>query len=89
MLHTFLLYEYLNLSLSILESFQSQVLYLFFNSHLVFITSGLREKDERLKFSVQDMVLTNLMHKTAKAVNITVKLKILNARSCVQNDKTR
>lgn len=89
MLHTFLLYEYLNLSLSILESFQSQVLYLFFNSHLVFITLGLREKDERLKFSVQDMVLTNLMHKTAKAVNITVKLKILNARSCVQNDKTR
>ena len=89
MLHTFLLYEYLHLSLSILESFQSQVLYLFFNSHLVFITLGLREKDERLKFSVQDMVLTNLMHKTAKAVNITVKLKILNARSCVQNDKTR
>ena len=89
MLHTFLLYEYLNLSLSILESFQSQVLYLFFNSHLVFITLGLREKDERLKFSVQDMALTNLMHKTAKAVNITVKLKILNARSCVQNDKTR
>ena len=89
MLHTFLLYEYLNLSLSILESFQSQVLYLFFNSHLVFITLGLREKDEKLKFSVQDMVLTNLMHKTAKAVNITVKLKILNARSCVQNDKTR
>ena len=89
MLHIFLLYEYLNLSLSILESFQSQVLYLFFNSHLVFITLGLREKDERLKFSVQDMVLTNLMHKTAKAVNITVKLKILNARSCVQNDKTR
>lgn len=89
MLHTFLLYEYLNLSLSILESFQSQVLYLFFNSHLVFITLGLREKDERLKFSVQDMVLTNLLHKTAKAVNITVKLKILNARSCVQNDKTR
>ena len=89
MLHTFLLYEYLNLSLSILESFQSQVLYLFFNSHLVFITLGLRGKDERLKFSVQDMVLTNLMHKTAKAVNITVKLKILNARSCVQNDKTR
>ena len=89
MLHTFLLYEYLHLSLSILESFQSQVLYLFFNSHLAFITLGLREKDERLKFSVQDMVLTNLMHKTAKAVNITVKLKILNARSCVQNDKTR
>lgn len=85
MLHTFWLYEYINISeVSIfLEVFSPKFYSYFFNSHLVYITLDLKEKEERLKFSIQGMVLIHLMHKVAKAVNITTKLKVLNARSCV------